>query len=98
MLSIFAVMPRSARKRKSLSPSFISRSIKEMTGTTFTDYVFDLRIEHVKKELLQTEMSVKDIITGAGYINVSYFIDRFKKKEGMTPGEYRKTGRQQDRM
>ncbi|MGG1639036.1 helix-turn-helix domain-containing protein [Paenibacillus sp. NRS-1760] len=80
----------------SLSQSFISRSIKDMTGTTFTDYVFDLRTEHVKKELLQTDMSVKDIITGAGYINVSYFIDRFKKKEGMTPGEYRRLGRKKD--
>ncbi|MEK3883265.1 helix-turn-helix domain-containing protein [Paenibacillus sp. PL2-23] len=80
----------------SLSQSFISRSIKDMTGATFTDYVFDLRIEHVKKELLQTDTSVKDIITGAGYINVSYFIDRFKKKEGMTPGEYRKLGQKKE--
>ncbi|WP_281890692.1 helix-turn-helix domain-containing protein [Paenibacillus sp. YYML68] len=81
----------------SLSSSFISRSIKDLTGSTFTEYVFDLRMEHVKQELLHTDKSVKDIITGAGYVNVSYFIDRFKKKEGMTPGEYRKTGRQAER-
>ncbi|MFI2857749.1 helix-turn-helix domain-containing protein [Paenibacillus sp. JSM ZJ436] len=78
----------------SLSPSFISRSIKDLTGSTFTDYVFDLRIEHVKNELMHTDKSIKDIITGAGYINVSYFIDRFKKKEGVTPGEFRKMGKQ----
>lgn len=74
-----------------VSTSYLSRFIKEHTGSTFTDYVLELRIEYVKNELLRTEKSVKDIITGAGYVNVSYFIDRFKKKEGMTPGEFRKS-------
>ncbi|MFD0958033.1 helix-turn-helix transcriptional regulator [Paenibacillus chungangensis] len=77
-----------------VSTSYLSRFIKEHTGITFSDYIFELRLEHVKNELMHTNKSIKDIIQGVGYINVSYFIERFKKREGVTPGEYRKSSYQ----
>ncbi|WP_158560749.1 AraC family transcriptional regulator [Paenibacillus contaminans] len=79
-----------AADRFGLSVPFLSRFIKEQTGSTFTDYVASLRLEEIKRELKLTTNPIKDIIARNGYIGVSHFIEKFKKAEGMTPGEYRK--------
>jgi two-component system response regulator YesN len=73
-----------------LSLSNTSRLIKEITGETFTDYVFQLRIEKVKKDILVTNQSIKDVITSIGYSDVTSFNRKFKKLEGITLGQYRK--------
>lgn len=73
-----------------VSASYLSRLIREQTGTSFTEYVLQLRIEAVKLEMVSTDRPIKDIIIEAGYQDMSSFIKRFKKSEGLTPGEYRK--------
>lgn len=37
-----------------------------------------------------TEMSVTEVAYAAGFSDSSYFIQRFRKYEGITPGEYGK--------
>ncbi|QNK58907.1 helix-turn-helix domain-containing protein [Paenibacillus sp. PAMC21692] len=76
-----------------VSASYISRLIREQTGTSFMEYVQQLRIEAVKREMLSTDRPIKDIIIEAGYQDMSSFIKKFKKSEGLTPGEYRKKAR-----
>ncbi|WP_168735612.1 AraC family transcriptional regulator [Cohnella fermenti] len=76
-----------------VSPSYISRLIREQTGTSFLDYVQQLRIQAVKREMLATDRPIKEIILEAGYQDMSSFIKKFKKSEGMTPGDYRKKAR-----
>ncbi|MUV37270.1 Histidine kinase [Lentibacillus sp. JNUCC-1] len=73
-----------------LSVPYLSRFIKEQFGSTFSNYVFSLRLEEVKKQLLSSNQLIKDIITDVGYRDVSNFTREFKKIEGMTPGQYRK--------
>jgi AraC-like DNA-binding protein len=73
-----------------LSMSNLSRLIKDVTGETFTDYVFDLRKEKVKEELLHTNLPIKDVIISVGYTDVTSFNRKFKKIEGITPGQFRK--------
>lgn len=73
-----------------LSLSYVSRFIKEHTGYTFTDYIFHMRLESIKQELKASDKNIKDIITEHGYTGVSTFIDKFKRVEGVTPGEYRR--------
>ncbi|MFY0761476.1 AraC family transcriptional regulator [Metabacillus dongyingensis] len=73
-----------------LSSSYLSRFIKEQTGTTFSQYVWNLRTDEVKKQLLQTNSSIKKIISEVGYIDVPNFIRKFKNSEGITPGQFRK--------
>ncbi|MCQ6561606.1 AraC family transcriptional regulator [Paenibacillus mendelii] len=73
-----------------VSASYISRLIREQTGTSFTEYVQQLRIDAVKQEMLSTDRPIKEIIIEAGYQDMSSFIKKFKKSEGLTPGEYRK--------
>jgi len=73
-----------------VSASYLSRLIREQTGATFTEYVQQLRFEAVKREMVATSRPIKDIILEAGYQDMSSFIKKFKKAEGLTPGEYRK--------
>ncbi|WP_127583820.1 helix-turn-helix domain-containing protein [Paenibacillus koleovorans] len=73
-----------------LSSSYLSRFIKEQTGMTFTDYVQQLRHEEAKRLLVETDLPVKEIVGLVGYIGVSKYIEKFRKQEGITPGEYRK--------
>lgn len=73
----------------SINPSYLSRIFSENTGTTFTDYLNELRLKNAKNLLRNTSFSVKTISKKVGYNNEKYFIRLFKKKQGMTPMEYR---------
>jgi two-component system response regulator YesN len=76
--------------RFKLSSSYLSRYMKDQLGYTFTEYLMSLRLEEVKKELRTSDKTIKEIINNVGYLDVSNFMKRFKKIEGVTPGEYRK--------
>ncbi|MEH7272949.1 helix-turn-helix domain-containing protein, partial [Neobacillus vireti] len=72
-----------------LSTSYLSRFLKEQTGVNFTQFVWHLRIEEVKRKLTDTDETIKDIVIEAGYMDVANFTRKFKKSEGVTPGQYR---------
>lgn len=72
-----------------LTVSYVSRFIKKETGTTFSKYVQDLRMEKVKKDLVETDLPIKDIIQNCGYYDVSNFTRKFRTLVGVTPGKYR---------
>ncbi|WP_052737966.1 helix-turn-helix domain-containing protein [Bacillus sp. SA1-12] len=76
-----------------LSVSYVSRFIKGQTGVTFTQYLQDLRMEDVKKQLKETDKSIKEIVIQAGYLDVANFTRKFKKIVGVTPGQYRNLSR-----
>ena len=73
-----------------LSVSYLSRFFKEQSGTTFTQYVQDLRMNEVKRLLKETNQPIKDIVVEVGYKDVANFTRKFKKIIGVTPGQYRK--------
>ncbi|GIQ66905.1 hypothetical protein PACILC2_54730 [Paenibacillus cisolokensis] len=59
-------------------------------GLNFSQYVWQKRVEEVKRQLTSTSDSLKDIITRVGYLDTPNFIRKFKKETGYTPGQYRK--------
>ena len=71
------------------SPQYASKLIKQLTGRTFTEIVLHMRMEHACSLLSDTKIPVGDIASQTGYINPEHFIRTFKKKYGVTPGEYR---------
>ncbi|GIN73397.1 putative HTH-type transcriptional regulator YtdP [Bacillus sp. J14TS2] len=73
-----------------ISVSYLSRFIKEQTGSTFTQFVWRLRNEEFKNQLRETNHAIKDIVTDIGYVDVANFTRKFKKEEGLTPGQYRR--------
>lgn len=72
-----------------LSVSYLSKMIKLETGTTFSKYIQQLRLEKIQHDLIFLDDSIKNIIQSAGYIDVSNYTRKFKKITGMTPGQYR---------
>lgn len=74
-----------------ISTSHLSRLFSRSTGTSFPDYLSDLRLNAAQK-MLQTcpDMSVVNIAHSVGYLNASYFTAQYKKKFSITPTQYRK--------
>lgn len=62
---------------------------KKMTNQTPKNYILSKRIALAKKLLKETDASVTDICAQCGFEYYSHFMSFFKKKIGMTPGEYR---------
>jgi len=77
-------------KAFNFSTPYLSTYFKENTGETVLDYLTKVRIEKAKELLNNRGISINDISTAVGYIDVSTFHRRFKKNCGITPGEYRK--------
>lgn len=77
-------------QKHSISSSYLSRAFKERTGCNFSQYVWQRRMEEVKRLLLTTGDPLKDIIARVGYLDAPNFIRKFKKVTGYTPGQYRK--------
>lgn len=73
---------------------YVSRLIKSNLGYNFMDYLSELRIEHAKKLLAETDMKISDIVEEIGYINIPGFNKKFKSIEGVSPTSYRKRYRE----
>ena len=67
----------------------ISRLIKKNTGFTFLELLMRKRFQKAVMLLLDTKLSVEEIVADIGYENQSYFYRQFKKRYGMTPSKYR---------
>lgn len=72
-----------------ITPSYLSKIFKKETGERLLDYISGVRIEAAKHLLSDTTKSVAEISTRVGYIDSNAFILAFKKKMGITPGQYR---------
>ncbi|MDF2958525.1 MAG: AraC family transcriptional regulator [Paenibacillus sp.] len=69
-----------------ISYSYLSRTFKEVTGESFSDYVLRLRMERAK-ELLANGYKVYDAAEQVGYKHVNYFSKSFQKFWGIKPSE-----------
>lgn len=79
-----------ARKMQ-MTDSHLSRIFKKNTGTNFSEYLSDRKLEEAAKLLLQdNKLKVAEIADTLGYGNPTYFLSRFKAKYGVSPSAYRK--------
>ena len=74
-----------------LSSAYFSKIFREQTGSNFTQYLNNLRIEKSKSLLRNSRISLVDIAGMVGYEDQSYFSKVFKKVTGNSPGKYRDT-------
>ena len=68
----------------------LSKLIKKQTGHTFKELLQSRRFYQAEALLMETDLSIDDIIYAVGYESHSYFFRRFKEKHGVTPRHYRK--------
>lgn len=74
-----------------MNRSYCSHLFKERTGDNFVNYLNHIRLEKAKYLLLHTDKKMYQIAKSVGYDNVKYFFRIFKKKEHVTPEQYRKS-------
>lgn len=71
----------------------ICRNILREKGISFNEYLTEIRIEHAKLLLTDSDAGIEYISSEIGYTNPKYFFKVFKKSVGETPQEYRKNRR-----
>jgi AraC-like DNA-binding protein len=77
-------------KQLGISVNLANGALKEVYGMTFTEYLFQCRIELSKKWLRETQMNLDEISNFLFYSNAQNFSRAFKKYVGLPPGLYRK--------
>ncbi|QNK59632.1 helix-turn-helix domain-containing protein [Paenibacillus sp. PAMC21692] len=76
-----------------ISVSYLSKLFKEELGETFIDYVTRIRLEKAQGLLVETDLNMGQVAEAIGYTSVQQMFRVFKKKLGMTPGEYRESAK-----
>jgi len=76
-------------KRLGYNMNWLSRDIKRLTGSTFTELMQNKRISQAKFLLVTSAFSIAEIAKQVGYTNTSYFHRLFQQQAGCSPGEYR---------
>lgn len=73
-----------------ISKRQLSRLFSDTIHIGFHEYLLDLRTEHAKKLLRDTQIPITDIAYQAGFESQRTFNRAFRDYHGMTPREYRK--------
>ncbi len=73
-----------------ITPNHLNKTIKAITGKSPTDWIDEAIILEAKVLLYQSSLSIQEVATEVGFADPSYFSRFFRKKEGMTPVQFRK--------
>ena len=73
-----------------INRSYLSRLYKNKTGVNLFDAILYRRVEAAKEYLLQTDMKTYEISEAIGVEDAGYFSKMFKKMAGVSPKEFRK--------
>ena len=76
-----------------ISPSYLSRIFKKLTGFHFSEYLQVVRIREAQKRLAGTKNSVQTISEQVGFAHIAHFNKTFKKLTDTTPLRYRKANK-----
>ncbi|GIH20099.1 helix-turn-helix domain-containing protein [Rugosimonospora africana] len=74
----------------SMSPSSVSRLVRDQLGTTLTGYVTSVRVAAAARALVDSDRSVAGIAHDCGFANLANFNRQFRRAQGMTPTDYRR--------
>ncbi|MDT0605545.1 helix-turn-helix domain-containing protein [Croceitalea rosinachiae] len=75
--------------KMSVSKRYLSDTLKKETGKTTTEHIHLHLINEAKNILLQPNKSISEVAYELGFEYPQYFSRLFKKKEGISPTEYR---------
>ena len=73
----------------SVSQRYLSDTLKKETGKTATEHIQWFIIDEAKNILLQPNKSISEVAYELGFEYPQYFSRLFKKKEGLSPSEFR---------
>ncbi|MBQ4110970.1 MAG: helix-turn-helix transcriptional regulator [Clostridia bacterium] len=78
-----------ASKSLKYNPNYLTQILKEKTGMTMCEYLNNIRLKEAKNLLLNSNKSVSEIAFSVGFSDEKYFMRLFRKKESITPTQYR---------
>ncbi|MBQ9268709.1 MAG: helix-turn-helix domain-containing protein [Oscillospiraceae bacterium] len=73
-----------------LSVPYMSKMFKRYFGMNFTEYLQSIRLQSSLFELQRDEHTIEEIAGLFGFPNSRSYIAGFRKRYGVTPGEYRR--------
>ncbi len=72
-----------------LTPRYFSSVIKEKSGHSALQWIVQIVISSARKDLLSTDLSIKEIASAYNFPTQSFFGKYFKQYVGVSPKEYR---------
>jgi two-component system response regulator YesN len=75
--------------RFDMKSTYLSKLFREQTGEGLLEYMNKVRIEKAKELLENQNITLNEISSLVGFIDVNALIRIFKKYEGVTPGKYK---------
>ena len=76
-------------KKSGCSISTFNHAFQKIYKTSPKKFITTLRMEHAKRLLITSNLSIKDVSSSSGYNDSLYFCKTFKSYSNMTPKEYR---------
>ena len=74
-----------------ISPYYLSRLFRRVTGQSIVDYINARRIEAAQKLLETTELSIGSVAEQTGFASAAHFRRVFRETMGVGPLQYRKS-------
>ena len=81
---------RDLQRELNYSSAHLNRLFREYFGVSPNEYLQEHKFCYARNLLRNTDMSVSEIAYAIGYSNLSHFFGQFKRRYGVTPGEWRK--------
>lgn len=78
-------------RRFSVNKNYLSSRFHKEVQTTVTDYINRTRVQHAVQLLDQTALSMQQIAEKCGFADANYFTRIFRKLNGSSPNDYRKS-------
>jgi len=76
-------------KEYNVSPSSLSHRFKEVTGVPVMEYLLSCRLAAAKNHLIDTDLSVGQIVERCGFSDNSNFSRTFRQNVGLSPSAFR---------
>lgn len=73
-----------------LSPNYLTHLLRKETGSTFSELVLERRMRLARTHLINTTKPVSHIAQVCGFADEAYFSRRFRKANGLPPGQFRR--------
>jgi len=74
-------------------PVYLASAFRTHYGSSVGEYVRQLRLEYVSREIASTDGPITNIAVKAGFADHSHLTKTFKKLTGLTPLQYRSLAR-----
>lgn len=76
-----------------LSPNYLTHLLRKETGSTFSELVLERRMRLARTHLINSTKPVSHIAQVCGFADEAYFSRRFRKANGLPPGQFRRQHR-----